>query len=383
MSDTVAKILTSFEALRSELTRLGPGWSEHPESDFFCTLDWFENLAKNGLDEGAMSGRLALLFVVSPRSGLAACLPLVSGTKLVSLSNYYSSFFSAMLWERAGSETPLNQVSDFYQNATKLFATLIQTQLAGQAELQLSPMDSKTAFVAGLASALKTSGFWTDFFFCFGNWYLQVAQRRFDVYRTSLPSALQHSIDRGQRRLSKHGDWGFHVQTHVDANLDAAIADFNNVYRQSWKRPEPHDAFIPSLIRLAAQKQWLRMGILRLDGKPVAAQFWMVKNNKASIFKLAYVQGFERFSPGSVLTARLMRHVLDIDKVSEVDYLTGDDAYKKDWMSHRRERWGLLAFRGSSARGWVRAARHFLGKALRKVFRQTQVERIGPWESRQ
>ena len=41
------------------------------------------------------------------------------------------------------------------------------------------------------------------------------------------------------------------------------------------------------------------MGILRLDGKPVAAQFWMVKNNKASIFKLAYVQGFERFSPGS------------------------------------------------------------------------------------
>jgi hypothetical protein len=35
----------------------------------------------------------------------------------------------------------------------------------------------------------------------------------------------------------------------------------------------------------------------------------------------------------------MLEHALGGDKVSEVDYLTGDDNYKSNWMSHRRERW--------------------------------------------
>jgi len=38
-----------------------------------------------------------------------------------------------------------------------------------------------------------------------------------------------------------------------------------------------------------------------------------------------------------VLTAALMQHALDVDRVQTVDYLIGDDAYKREWMSHRRE----------------------------------------------
>jgi hypothetical protein len=47
----------------------------------------------------------------------------------------------------------------------------------------------------------------------------------------------------------------------------------------------------------------------------------------------------------------LMEHVLDQDKVNEVDYLTGDDTYKAAWMSDRRERWGLVAYNLKTARG--------------------------------
>lgn len=51
----------------------------------------------------------------------------------------------------------------------------------------------------------------------------------------------------------------------------------------------------------------------------------------ASIYKLAYQDKFADLSVGSILTARLMQHVIDIDGVTHVDYLTGDDAYKRDW----------------------------------------------------
>ena len=62
-------------------------------------------------------------------------------------------------------------------------------------------------------------------------------------------------------------------------------------------------------------------------------------------------------SVGSVLTAAMMEHAMDIDKVKEVDYLSGDDAYKADWMACRRERTGLIAIDLRKSKGRVLAAK--------------------------
>jgi CelD/BcsL family acetyltransferase involved in cellulose biosynthesis len=91
-----------------------------------------------------------------------------------------------------------------------------------------------------------------------------------------------------------------------------------------------------------------------------------------SIFKLAYDERFAQLSAGSVLTSQLMRQVIDVDRVAVVDYLTGDDAYKRDWMSHRRERVGVRALQ---LRGWrTRAAllSDSLVQALRPIRRAVQ-----------
>ena len=98
----------------------------------------------------------------------------------------------------------------------------------------------------------------------------------------------------------------------------------------------------------------------------LAAQVWLVHGAKANIYKLAYVKGQEKLSAGSALTAALMQHVMDVDRVSEVDYLSGDDAYKRDWMAQRRERVGLLAFNPRRPQGLLAAARHFVGAWLRR-----------------
>ena len=221
--------------------------------------------------------------------------------------------------------------------------------------------------MAPLQNGLQQAGYWTDRFFCFGNWYLTVAQRSFEAYASTLPSALRHSIERGQRRLTKQGTWRIHIHQTANTGLEDAIAQFVQVYNQSWKAPEPTPQFIPQLIRMAASQGWLRLGVLTLDGQAIAAQLWLVKDGKASIYKLAYVKGFEKLSAGSVLTHALMRQVIDVDRVAEVDYLTGDDAYKRDWMSHRRERWGLVAFNPRTLHGLWLAARHFVGKRFKRT----------------
>lgn len=65
--------------------------------------------------------------------------------------------------------------------------------------------------------------------------------------------------------------------------------------------------------------------------------------------------------------AALMEHAMDIDQVSEVDYLAGDEPYKADWMSHRRERIGLIAFDPFRWSGLVAAALHFAGQWRRRL----------------
>ena len=42
-----------------------------------------------------------------------------------------------------------------------------------------------------------------------------------------------------------------------------------------------------------------------------------------------------------MLSVEMFRQALDVDKVEVIDYGSGDDSYKRDWMSFRRQRWGL------------------------------------------
>jgi hypothetical protein len=63
----------------------------------------------------------------------------------------------------------------------------------------------------------------------------------------------------------------------------------------------------------------------------------------------------------------LMEHVIEIDKVEEIDYLIGDDPYKKAWMSHRRERWGVIAYNPRSMGGLAGWAREALGRRIKSI----------------
>jgi CelD/BcsL family acetyltransferase involved in cellulose biosynthesis len=52
-----------------------------------------------------------------------------------------------------------------------------------------------------------------------------------------------------------------------------------------------------------------------------------------------------------------------------VDYLTGDDGYKKDWMSDRRERFGVSALNRRTVKGLALIARHFAARLVKRALR--------------
>jgi CelD/BcsL family acetyltransferase involved in cellulose biosynthesis len=339
--------LADFAQMRAFL--LPSADDEDASADVFLSVDWFEHLAAHGFAEEV---RPWLLGVNGPTGSTRFVLPLLrSPDGLRSLSNYYSSLFGTV-----GCAVPALQ-------AWLAVVRAMQRDRAG-AVLVLQPIAEDARWASGLAAALRARAYAVDRFQCFGNWFLPVVHGNAADYLASRPPALRNSVARGQRRLA-HAGHSLHIQCGAGDELEEAIAAYEAVYRQSWKQPEPRAAFMPGLMRMAALRGWLRLGVLHIGGQAVAAQVWLVKGGKANIYKLAYVQGFERFSPGSVLTAALMAHVIDVDRVQEVDYLTGDDAYKRDWMSHRRVRVGLVAFDLRRIRGIAAATRHFGGRALK------------------
>lgn len=314
--------------------------------DLFVSAPWFENLLANGfvvpvhphwVQQDTPAGPVVLhLMDVQDGYGLAG------------LANYYSGLFGL-----EGSAREL-----------VCWDALVKSirQLRGSAVLNLHPLDAEALWLASMEQGLLQAGYKTDRSFCFGNWFQPVPLGGFEVYWAARPSALRNTVARARKRLGKLGNWRLEIVTGAQPGLDAAIDTYVSVYNRSWKVREPNPAFMPGLIRLAAEQGWLRLGLLWVAGEPVAAQVWLVACGKANIFKLAYVQGYEKLSTGSVLTAELMRHVMDVDRVREVDFLSGDDAYKADWMDCRRERIALLAFDRRHWRGWLAAARHQLGK---------------------
>src|SRR3546814_19890922 len=108
------------------------------------------------------------------------------------------------------------------------------------------------------------------------------------------------------------------------------------------------------------------MGSARIEGVPVAAQYWTVEDGTAFIHKLAHVEDSLKASPGPLLSAALFRHVIEIDGVKRVDFGTGNDAYKRDWMNRHDPLWRIEAFNPSRLAAWGTALKAYVRSLLRK-----------------
>lgn len=340
---------------------LPTGYSAAEHGAFSQTPDWFELLAQHGSALGTKPQWLLVTDGDSPILGL----PLIEAPgRLAGLSNFYTPLYAPILLcgDSAAPDWPIGSAP---ARALAAAARFLRHGAPRPAVIQLQPLDTTGAFYPAMRNALATAGYVVDSYFCFGNWYLPCDGLRFADYFARRPSALQNTVHRARKKLDRAGEWKIGIHAHPGTALNAAVDAFEAIYQRSWKPSEAFPDFVRKLCFLAAQRGWLRLGVLSLNGVAIASQIWLVDQGKAAIFKLAYDPDATSYSPGSLLTTALMEHVLEHDTVDEIDYLSGDDAYKKDWMSHRRERRGLIAFDLTMPRGLFAAARHYGGKKCR------------------
>lgn len=318
-----------------------------------ASIDWFDLLQKNVFpdDPGVR------YYYVAENNQLTTILPVRLITKgkvrtIESLSNYYTSLYSPLLTENSDPFALRHMLA----SATR--------DHSGAHVMRFAPMDPESPGYRALFNELRAIG-WIPFrFFCFSNWYLNVTEG-WDGYLKNRSANLRSGIKRKSKKFAAAGGT-LEIVTSQEG-IELAIDAFQEVYSASWKIPEPYPDFVPSLIHHLSSIGMLRLGIARLQERPIAAQLWIVGQEKASIYKVAYHEEFSSFSPGTVLTSHLLKHVIEQDHVKEVDFLIGDDDYKQIWMSNVRKRWGIVAYNPRTIIGLALFSREILGRIVKSA----------------
>ena len=316
---------------------------------FDRTPEWFSAYVEDVVGEPDNSMMVSISDEATNQ--LLLGMPLSSGVSgrlgsryLRALSNYYSALYCPIM---GGDDNARRR------SISGLVSALDANTLAWDV-LTLEPLAQEGFFFKEFCKALELANIRCQVTGSFVNWYLMVDGRSYETYEKSLPSKLKNTLSRKKKKLGRERGYTIRIAEDV-SELDGFIADYETVYQQSWKPEESHPQFIRAIIRRFAEKGWLRLGIMYINDEPVASQLWFVKEGVASIYKLAYDEQYMPYSVGTILTAHMMKQVIDVDGVEVIDFLTGNDAYKKEWMSHQRERCQITVFNKKTLRGKVLA----------------------------
>ena len=320
----------------------------------FSTLAWYGSILAAALPPAATP----CFLVVENGANVDAVFPMLRASgAMAALTSPYTCLWSPLIAQ--GLST------DRLVEIGRGLASVWRRAGVVRLEALAAPDPAMETILAGL----RASGLYCLRFDHFGNWHIGVAGLDWDAYLASRPGTLRTSILRARKRLV-HTRGAIFTLVESAAGLDEAINAYETVYAASWKEPEPFPCFNAALMRACAADGLLRLGTLTLDGAPIAAQFWMVRDGWAGVQKLAHDEAQRALAPGTVLTALMIRHLLEVDHVKELDFGRGDDAYKRLWTGARRQRVGVLVVNPFSLAGSVAIARHGVG-LLRRQFRSS------------
>jgi len=306
--------------------------------DFFNNYEWYSNYVDTvvSIDQDEYS----FVCIFSDEDDDFAVIPIKiknqsNRLSVFSLTNYYSPLYKIII--KTDFPKKLNEFIDYLSDIAPKWGVLTLESLD---KIECDKIGKSVSF-------LKYPSYCASHFY---NWYLPVLGRSYSEYYSGLSDRVRNTIKRKTKAIEKIDDTKIMIYKTPE-EVDSGTFDFQSVYYKSWKKPEPYPGFIPGLIGMAARQGVLRLGIFYIGDNPIAAQIWIVADKTAYIFKLAYKEDYKKISPGTILTAHLMRYVIDVDKVDIVDFLSGDDEYKKDWMSSRRERYLLHIYNVKSLNG--------------------------------
>jgi CelD/BcsL family acetyltransferase involved in cellulose biosynthesis len=157
-------------------------------------------------------------------------------------------------------------------------------------------------------------------------------------------------------RLSQQGKVEILVFDNVGEN-GRHLEDAMSASSRSWKHrgktsmtgtPE-RESFFRKLSCIAQEQGWLRLWILRLDGRVIAMEYHLEFRGITHAMRGDFDEAYEHLSPGSVLEAAIIEHCFS-HALKEYDFCGLPYGYKVRWSRRLHERRNILFY---PARGYA------------------------------
>jgi hypothetical protein len=297
----------------------------------FDRLDWYAALHAHCMADmplriltAAEDGREAWLFLTAP-----------SPRHVSALANWYSFSWAPVF---IGDPDPAVQL--------RLLERLARHLLTSCAVIDLYPLEDS----APMMQALRRAGWFAVRRAMGGRHLLPVEGRSFADYWASRPGKLRSLV----KRKGRGSPFTLSIARRLTDDL---WRDYVDVHDRSWKAAEPGLDFLRDLAERESAAGTLRLGFAQYDGRAVATQLWTVEHGVALIHKLSHDAAHDRASPGTLLSHAMFERAIDGDRVRLIDYGTGDNGYKTDWMEQRIPLHRIDAFNPRFASAWLPAAR--------------------------
>jgi CelD/BcsL family acetyltransferase involved in cellulose biosynthesis len=112
-----------------------------------------------------------------------------------------------------------------------------------------------------------------------------------------------------------------------------------NVARQSWSEhggdsmaSPANEPFFNDLAYSSAQRGWLSLWTLRLNGTMIAVEFHLKAYGKEHAMRGHYLPEYAALSPGTYLEMQIIKSAFEeAEKVRVYDFCGSFDSYKKKW----------------------------------------------------
>ncbi len=295
----------------------------------FDRAEWFALLADTGI--------APLIVTASDGVSAAAMALTAAGRRITPLRNWYSFTWRARACANAAGDQLLEAIAK-------------DLKIRGF-RVTFEPVPGEDGTAVRLARAFRAGGWQVTIEECDTNHVLPVMGRSFAEYWDSRPGQLRTTLKRKANR----------VETQILTQFDGNVWDeYEAIYAASWKPAEDQPVMLRDFAAAEGAAGRLRLGIARANGLAVAAQCWTVESSTAYIHKLAHLESHKQLSAGTTLSAALFRHVIDTDRVSLVDFGTGDQTYKADWMEAVRPRYRVDCLDPSQPKSWPALAKRML-----------------------
>jgi CelD/BcsL family acetyltransferase involved in cellulose biosynthesis len=162
-------------------------------------------------------------------------------------------------------------------------------------------------------------------------------------YERGLSRNLRTDVRRCRRRLAEAGRPSFEMEDG-SAGLDELLREGFRLEAAGWKaargtailsRPET-EQFYRDVASWAAERGWLRLAFLRLDGRAVAFHYGVEHGRTYYPLKGGYDPRYGEFSPGKLIIHSTLSWAFSTG-LARYEFLGGEAQYKHAWATASRE----------------------------------------------